>query len=111
MDEQSYFKDGIKYYQTKRVNETCPLLYRAWMIKELERVRDKKKLHMDYLQIFKFSLSEVDGKVMQKVTHVQEVPEYERTYCFEAEGEGLEDKLYIIDDGAGYATILYADEY
>ena len=111
MDEQSYFQKGIKYYQTRSVAATCPFLYRVWIIKELERARDAEKLSMDYFQIFKFSVLEKDGRRMQKIVHSQEVPEYERTFYFEPEGEGLNCKIYVIDDGQDYATILYAEEY
>lgn len=111
MYEDGYFKRGIDHYETKRVAEECPLLYRIWMLKEIARVRDEDKIRPDYLQIFRFSLMEKDGKQVQKIVHSQEKPEYEKTFYFAVEGKGLDGKIYIIDDGARYATTIFAEEY
>lgn len=111
MAEEKYFQKGISYFQTKRVSESCPFLYRVWMFKELERVRNEEHLLMDYFQIFRFSLEDRNGKVLQRVEHEQEQPPYKKTYYFEVEENGLQDKIYIIDDEAGYATMIFADEY
>lgn len=106
-----YFGKNIKIFQSKRVSEECPFLYRVWMLKEITRLREEEIMALDYLQIFKFSLVEKDGKILQEIIHSQEVPEYSRIYYFEPVENGISAKFYIIDDGADYATIIFADEY
>ena len=86
MYERGHFQDGIHFYETKRVAETCPLLYRAWIIKEMEMIKKEGKIPLDYLQIFRFSIVDRNGKKVQKIVHEQEQPEYKKIIYVEPEG-------------------------
>ncbi len=59
----------------------------------------------DYLQVF--SLSSENGK--QKITHTQEVPEYNKEYVFNT-GTAITAKIFVIDDKT-HSTMLLAEEY
>lgn len=59
----------------------------------------------DYLQVFRLSVE--DGK--QRIEHMQEEPEFEKTYVFPME-EPIYEKIFVIDDGE-HSTMLLAEEY
>ena len=60
----------------------------------------------DYLQVFK--LANENGK--QKITHIQENPEYKREYLLNSDTPFFVGKIYVIDDEQ-YSTMLLAEEY
>ena len=60
----------------------------------------------DYLQVFK--LEKENGK--QKITHIQENPEYKREYLLNSDTPFFVGKIYVIDDEQ-YSTMLLAEEY
>lgn len=59
----------------------------------------------DYLQVF--SLSDENGR--QKITHYQEMPEYNKDYVFDVT-EPITNKIFVIDDKT-HSTMLLASEY
>ena len=60
----------------------------------------------DYLQVFKCTME--DGK--QKITHIQEEPEYKKEYLFSTDAPFFIGKIFVIDNDA-YTTMMLADEY
>ena len=60
----------------------------------------------DYLQVFK--LAKENGK--QKITHIQENPEYKREYLLNSDAPFFVGKIYVIDNDK-YSTMLLAEEY
>ena len=60
----------------------------------------------DYLQVFKCTM--YDGK--QKITHIQEVPEYHREYLFNTDAPIFIGKVYVIDNEV-YSTMMLSEEY
>ena len=42
---------------------------------------------------------------------MQEEPEYREEYTFPIISNGVAGKVYVIDDGGDYVTMLWADEY
>ena len=60
----------------------------------------------DYLQIFNCTI--FDGK--QKITHIQEVPEYKREYLLDVDTSFFVGKIFVIDDET-HSTMLLAEEY
>ena len=60
----------------------------------------------DYLQVFE--LTSEDGK--QKITHIQEEPEYKREYLLGADIPIFIGKIFVIDDET-QMTMLLAEEY
>ena len=59
----------------------------------------------DYLQVF--SLYADNSK--QRLTHIQEVPEYTREYVFDTDAP-VTAKIFVIDDET-HSTMLLANEY
>ena len=116
MMEQKYFKEGIDRYVTKGVNEEIsPLLqYILWTMIE----NAKEEIELDYFQIFELDFqdsgksitkSEQDKRI-QIIKHSQEQPEYSKTYEIPVK-ETIKCKIWVIDDGGGYATMLFPEEY
>ena len=60
----------------------------------------------DYLQVFNCTM--FDGK--QKITHIQEVPEYKREYLLDVDTSFFVGKIFTIDDNT-HSTMLLAEEY
>ena len=60
----------------------------------------------DYLQIFNCTM--LDGK--QKITHIQEIPEYKREYLINSDTSVFVGKIFAIDDET-HSTMLLAEEY
>ena len=55
-----------------------------------------------------FTCSGFDGK--QKITHIQEEPEYKREYLLQTDASIFIGKIFVIDDEA-HSTMLLAEEY
>lgn len=71
----------------------------------------KKKLQMDYLQIFKLEAVTENGMAKQKITHSQEVPNRKfETVLSGARFEPITAKLYVISEN-DYTTMMLANEY
>ena len=60
----------------------------------------------EYLQVFR--LEDFEGK--QKITHIQEQPNYLREYLLYADTPIFNGKIFVIDDDT-HSTMLLADEY
>lgn len=67
---------------------------------------DNMPLPKDYLQIFK--LTNENGH--QKITHIQEEPEYKREYLVKTDTPTFIGKIYVIDDET-HSKMLLAEEY
>lgn len=114
MSEKKQYCFGLekKRYQTKGINSRMPMEYRMimWMwIDELV----KEHGNADYLQVFNFSVGTENGKKYQYIEHIQETPEYQEVYrmdLLDEEAEGIEGKVFVIDDGE-QCTMLWAEEY
>ena len=89
-------------YCTKGISENVPLLAQIVLWNLIDSMSISEK---DYLQIFKLTAS---GKI-QRITHSQEQPPYERTHEFRTENP-ITAKIYVIDDG-DHTTMLFAEEY
>lgn len=91
-------------FETRGINESLCVDYKIFIWNLINRLSEKMEL--DYLQVFEFSIE--DGT--QKIIHRQEVPEYEKSYTIPKVNEGIEGKVFVIDDG-DYCTMLWANEY
>ena len=67
---------------------------------------DNMPMPKDYLQVFKCSV--YDGK--QKITHIQEEPEYKREYLIISDAPFFVCKIFVIDDET-HSTMILAEEY
>lgn len=82
--------------------------YRMIMWQLIDALEDVKP---DYLQIFKFYTGHNDdGTKAQIIAHIQENPDYRAVYYFPLIGDGIQEKVYCIDDG-DHVTMLFAEEY
>ncbi|MGY5218442.1 MULTISPECIES: DUF960 family protein [Clostridium] len=101
------FKEN-KRYVTKGINENLDIRLQLIMWNLIDEL--KKKVKVDYLQIFR--LSKVHGSII-KITHEQEVPQYKDDFEFEIEGFVLEHdaKVYVIEEVDDISIMLLAKEY
>ena len=60
----------------------------------------------DYLQVFECTI--VGGK--QKITHIQEEPEYKKEYLIKTDAPFFVGKIFVIDD-ENCSTMLLTSEY
>ena len=91
-----------KRYITKGVNSvvSLPLQFFMW------QCIDELNIPKDYLQVFNCTM--YDGK--QKITHIQEEPEYKKEYLFSTDAPFFIGKIFVIDNDA-YTTMMLANEY
>ena len=94
-------------YVSRRVNETVPLQLQILMWSMIDSLKEKKEL--DYLQIFRLKVK--GDKVL--IEHEQEVPPYKEQYEVDKKKFTIEFdmKIYVIDSGGDYSTMIFADEY
>lgn len=105
---EEYFGEGKKRYETKGINQEIPIEYRFLMWEMIEAL----KIPKDYLQIFNLRIvTDASGNKVQNIIHMQEEPEYREEYTFPIISNGVTGKVYVIDDGGDYVTMLWADEY
>lgn len=86
---------------TKGVDLSINPLLQSFMWSLIEAMPKPK----DYLQVFEFS--QKDGK--QKITHIQEEPEYKQEYLLK-DAPIFIGKIFVIDDET-HSTMLLAEEY
>ena len=94
-------------YVSRQVNEAVPMQLQILMWSMIDSLKQKKEL--DYLQIFRLKVK--GDKVL--IEHEQEVPPYKEQYEVEKEKFPIEFdmKIYVIDSGGEYSTMIFADEY
>lgn len=88
-------------YITKGVQLEIPIVLQLFIWDCINAVPEPK----DYLQVFRFSVS--NGK--QKIIHEQEQPEFKREYLLTVPNP-VTTKVYVIDSET-YSTMLLAEEY
>ena len=91
-----------KRYITSGVDSKVNLLLQLFVWSCIDRLNEPT----DYLQVFKLTLE--DGK--QKITHIQEQPEYKREYLIMADTPIFIGTIFVIDNEDD-STMLLAEEY
>jgi len=73
---------------------------------------EKKNVRLDYLQVIRLTAEyDVDGKTIQQgIVLSQEQPPYHKVYRLPAEGNVINDKIFLIDE-PDYSTMTFAREY
>ena len=95
-----YFGLDKKRFETRRVANEIPLFLRFVMWMLVDELVSDENIRADYWQIFRFSIrADEQGNKVQILRHSQEQPPYEAIYEFPDVGEGLEMKVWCIDDG------------
>jgi hypothetical protein len=69
----------------------------------------KATISLDYLQIFVLSKLQLSGITLQRLIHIQEIPEYRQEYIL-TDVEASDEKIFVIDDQT-HSTMLLAQEY
>jgi hypothetical protein len=95
-------------YITRGVKQEIPLFIQLFMWNCIDQLREQGK-KLDYLQVFELKGGD-SIPFCQKIIHRMEVPEYVKTYILPCE-EAIKAKIFIIDSGADYCTMLLAEEY
>lgn len=75
----------------------------------LDKLKDEGNVELDYLQVFR--IRKEGNKIV--ISQSQEVPEYSCTYEIELEDIKIDDeiKVYVIDSGEEFSTMLFPGEY
>ena len=96
-------------YVTRGVNDEVDIRLQLIMWSMIDKLKDEGNVELDYLQVFK--LRREGNKIL--INQSQEVPEYSCTYEIEIEDIQIEDeiKVYVIDSGEEFSTMLFPGEY
>lgn len=96
-------------YVTRGVNEEVDVRLQLIMWSMIDKLKDEGNVELDYLQVFK--LRREGNKIL--INQSQEVPEYSCTYEIEIEDVQIDDeiKVYVIDSGEEFSTMLFPGEY
>ncbi len=95
-------------YVTRGVNEEIDIRLQLIMWSMIDKLKDKEKVKLDYIQVFKIRKEGNNVVINQS----QEVPEYSCQYEIDLENIQIDDeiKIYVIDSGE-YSTMLLPSEY
>ena len=96
-------------YVTRGVNEEVDIRLQLMIWDMLDKLKDEGNVELDYLQVFK--IRKEGNKIV--ISQTQEVPEYSCTYEIELEDIKIDDeiKVYVIDSGEEFSTMLFPGEY
>ena len=96
-------------YVTRDVNEEVDIRLQLIMWSMLDKLKDEGNVELDYLQVFR--IRKEGNKIV--ISQSQEVPEYSCTYEIELEDIKIDDeiKVYVIDSGEEFSTMLFPGEY
>lgn len=96
-----------KRHLTKGVQDSIGFDLQILMWSMIDKWRGK--IELDYLQVFELSIVEINGKVIQKITHTQEVPEYKEEGFYKIKGP-VNREVWVMDSG-DYSMMLLSEEY
>ena len=96
-------------YVTRGVNEEVDIRLQLIMWSMIDKLKDEGNVELDYLQVFK--IRKEGNKVV--ISQSQEVPEYSCTSEIELDDIQIDNeiKVYVIDSGEEYSTMLFPSEY
>ena len=96
-------------YVTRGVNEEVDIRLQLIMWSMIDKLKDEGNVELDYLQVFR--IRKEGNKIV--ISQSQEVPEYSCTYEIELEDIQIEGeiKVYVIDSGEEFSTMLFPGEY
>lgn len=77
-----------------------------WQLIDLRKAEGGQ---LDYLQVFSLTYDCKLGRILQRITHTQEVPPYSKS-CLYTVSQPVCRTVWVIDSGE-YATMLLPDEY
>ena len=95
-------------YVTRGVSDEVDIRLQLAMWTLIDILKDKGKVEIDYLQIFKLKK---ENRFI-KIQHEQEIPKYKSVHMIDVDDIQLDNeaKIYVIDSEE-YSTMLYPSEY
>ena len=95
-------------YVTRGVSDEVYIRLQLAMWTLIDILKDKGKVEIDYLQIFKLKK---ENRFI-KIQHEQEIPKYKSVHMIDVDDIQLDNevKIYVIDSEE-YSTMLYPSEY
>ena len=102
------FESGHERDITRGVAAEIPVVTQLLLWSLIDEFRKTREL--DYLQVFELSVEAAHGETLQAVAHSQEQPPYRKKQIYRLP-DAVRAKIFCIDDGAGNATMLLAEEY
>lgn len=95
-------------YVTRGVSDEVDIKLQLAMWTLIDILKDKGKVEIDYLQIFKLKK---ENRFI-KIQHEQEIPKYKSVHMIDVDDIQLDNevKIYVIDSEE-YSTMLYPSEY
>lgn len=95
-------------YVTRGVSDEVDIRLQLAMWTLIDILKDKGKVEIDYLQIFKLKK---ENRFI-KIKHEQEIPKYKSVHMIDVDDIQLDNevKIYVIDSEE-YSTMLYPSEY
>lgn len=95
-------------YVTRGVSDEVDIRLKLAMWTLIDILKDKGKVEIDYLQIFKLKK---ENRFI-KIQHEQEIPKYKSVHMIDVDDIQLDNevKIYVIDSEE-YSTMLYPSEY
>ena len=95
-------------YVTRGVSDEVDIRLQLAMWTLIDILKDKGKVEIDYLQIFKLKK---ENRFI-KIQHEQEIPKYKSVHMIDVDHIQLDNdvKIYVIDSEE-YSTMLYPSEY
>lgn len=91
------------------IEERIQLDIQTFMWKCIEEA-GKNGVELDYLQVFKLTQERIDDIFFQSIEHKQEIHKYSKTYGILVNGDPINEKVFVIDDGR-YCTMMLEEEY
>ncbi len=98
-----------KRYATRSIDSKIPLILQLLLWKLIDEKQATAE-PLDYLQVFKLSPQNKNGKTVQQIIHQQEIPPRSETHLFPVIEKPFRTTIWVIDDG-DYATMLFPSEY
>lgn len=97
-----YITRGIREVINNRNPLICAMLFDL-----IDEMKVEKK---DYLQVFNLQMKFDKNGFYQEIIHEQEEPEFKEIIRFYT-NMPVDAKIYVIDNGAGFCTMILAEEY
>lgn len=105
---ENYTFSGQKYISGD-ISEELPEELIDYLWELIENLKMKSNTTVDYLQAFDLKPLIRNNKNLLSITHIQEVPPYQKTHIIEKKLP-VSGRIFVIDD-IDQVTMMWADEY
>ena len=107
------FDEHTPRYISRDINTYLPPLFHVFLERSIEKMR--KKVKLDYLQVFELEVEKQDEMITLKITHKQEVPQCRQQLYWDISSiDGVLDnadkwngkKIFMMDDDIAVTTLF-----